>query len=269
MARQIGASIERQYVRQIGVRAEREATTDLGATLGALDMQATIFRVVAHDVRTPLSWITHSVDLCKRGLVGPLTPEQESVLDNVQYASVFVNRLMNDVLDVISIEQQTFALMTIKFDAANVVRIVADACRPLADQRGLQLLVEVKTALPMIGDADRVQQILFNLLNNAIRYTQRGWVRISALAHADGVRFRVDDSGPGIAPEVLPSIWTRNTRATTVGTGFGLGLYVVRQLVLAMDGEVGVESEVGRGSCFWVQLPTVGPRPQQVPWAND
>ncbi len=145
---------------------------------------------------------------------------------------------------------------------------VLQTCRPLASSKQLELRVESAAApAEVVGDQDRVMQVLVNLVTNALNYTERGTVTIQLAGTDDGVEFRVCDTGPGIDPALQPKVWDAYQRGTTQGSGLGLGLAVVKSLAHAMGGTVGLESTPGVGSEFWVRLPGQGPRPQRVRWS--
>jgi CheY-like chemotaxis protein len=150
----------------------------------------------------------------------------------------------------------------IPFDLHGLLRTVHQAYGSLADTKGLEMSVELEDDLPpvVIGDPVRVRQILSNYLNNALKFTESGGIRLSVLwSRARRLRFEVTDTGPGIdeAQQALlfrPFSLVDVSRARRVG-GTGLGLSICRQLAEQMGGEVGVVSVPGQGSCFWAELP--------------
>jgi len=218
--------------------------------------QATVLKVVAHDLRTPVTSIWGYVDLMQREMLGPITEEQRKALDRIVMACLFVNRLVDDLLDTAAATTGTLTLHEQEFSPADIAYAVVELCRPQALAQGLSLHVSSAGApASMIGDPDRVQQVLFNLLSNALRYTQQGSVQLVMEGDAAEVEFRIEDTGPGIPAAIQEDIWQLNRRGVAQGPGFGLGLYVVRLLVEAMGGSAGVRSAVGQGSAFWVRLP--------------
>lgn len=267
----IAASLLGAQIERAGLSRRLEHTThaaeQLSTTLRTLEHQTEVLRVVAHDIRTPVTTITGYSMLLKSGLFGQVDPEQIEALDRISAAARFINRLSNDLVDSAAAEQQQLALIIEAFDPQQIVEQVGAACQVEARHKGLTLQWRCCDLPPTIhGDSDRLQQVLLNLLSNALRYTERGSITLSATGTASNVEFRVQDSGPGIAPELQQHIWQRYTRASGQGPGLGLGLYVVRQLVTAMGGTVGLESQPGAGACFWVRLPLEGPQPQRVAW---
>jgi signal transduction histidine kinase len=266
--RLIGEVVERQRIFRVFVDSQHEHQQDLGAALAVLDQQAAILGVVAHDLRSPLTSINGYVRVLLANLLGPVGDRQREALDHVSQAAQLMNRLINDLLDAARLEAQTFTLVSNAFDPRQLARQALDTCAGEAARRGLALELRCPTQLPtVVGDPERVQQVLLNLLGNALRYTSEGAVRLALVAGGDTIEFRVEDSGPGIAPEDQARIWQRYARATQEGKGLGLGLYIAQQLVEAMGGSIGLQSTLGQGSAFWVRLPLQGPPPQQPRWS--
>jgi signal transduction histidine kinase len=216
-----------------------------------------MLRVVAHDMRTPLSSISGFVELLQQYALGPISAAQQEALSRIKLASVFITRLAEDLIDTLTVEAQTLALLPEALDPYLIALNVLELCRPLAADRGLALEFRGAGDLPqVVGDPERLQQVLFNLLSNALRYTTEGRVALSVDSRQEMVEFRVEDTGPGIPKDRQEQIWKPYTRATNQGQGLGLGLYVVKRLALAMGGSVGMSSTPGKGSAFWVRLPS-------------
>lgn len=267
VANQLAALIEREGLHHTLDQTTELADQRLDTTRGMLDQQTELLRVVAHDIRTPLTTITGYTSMLKSGLYGVFDDEQIEVLDRIDSAARFINRLANDLVDSAAAETQKLALIIEAFDPQQIVDQVVGCCMLDATSKGLTLCQRTSALPPTVaGDPDRLQQVLFNLLSNALRYTQEGSVTVHVSGGPDMIEFRIEDTGPGISAEQQERIWQRYTRVSSHGPGLGLGLYVVRQLVSAMGGTVGVESEPGAGCCFWVRLPLRGPRPQSFSW---
>jgi signal transduction histidine kinase len=254
IAGQLAFVVERQQ----SAHAERQAEQEIHTALRALDEQSQVLRVVAHDMRTPLSSISGFVELLQQYALGPISAEQQEALSRIKLASVFVTRLAEDLIDTLTGDTQNLALLSEPLDPYLIALNVLELCRPLAVDRGLALEFRGAGDLPqVVGDPERVQQVLFNLLSNALRYTIEGRVALIVDSNQEMVEFRVEDTGPGIPEDRQEQIWQPYTRATDQGQGLGLGLYVVQRLVLAMGGSVGMRSTVGQGSAFWVRLPSL------------
>ncbi len=213
---------------------------------------------VSHELRTPLNAIFGMVDLLReQGLEGDALRQ----LDGIKSASRQLLRLVADLLDIARIEEGVFGLEPQPFELVEGLERLHERFTPLARSHGLELQQHLAPGLPRAVrvDGGRLLQVLGNLLDNAIKFTPRGWVRLSAMPTASGVRFEVVDSGKGIAPEDLPFVFERFQRGehgrADVLPGVGLGLAICRQLVALMGGEIQVSSELGMGSSFRFELP--------------
>jgi signal transduction histidine kinase/sugar lactone lactonase YvrE/BarA-like signal transduction histidine kinase len=238
-----------QLARQRQSLAEQasEAKTRFLATLG-------------HEVRTPMTGVLGMSELL---LASRLDPRQRGQVESIQRAGEHLLRLVNDALDLSRIEAGKLQLDSDAFDLRGVVRDVAGLMAPLAERRGLAFADQVDAGAPVAlqGDRTRVVQILMNLIGNAIKFTERGFVSLEALPLAGGgVRFAVADSGPGLSEEQQQRLFRRFEQAEGARTaarygGSGLGLAISQELAAAMGGRIDVESTPGKGTRFIVDLP--------------
>jgi signal transduction histidine kinase len=215
-----------------------------------------ILGVVSHDLRNPLNVIALSAEL----LLETELPEEKRrrQFEVIRRSARGMNRLIQDLLDVSCMEA---GRLSVDPQPECVEDIVADACelmRPLAEERLQRLAAAVAPGLPPVSaDRARVQQVLSNLVGNALKFTgEGGSVHVRTEALEDGVRISVDDTGPGIPPEHLGRIFDRHWQATgTAHLGAGLGLAIARGIVEAHGGRIWAESEVGRGTSVHFVLP--------------
>lgn len=216
---------------------------------------------VSHELRLPMTSIKGYTDLLLMEAAGPLTDRQSGFLRTIQNNADRLSVLVNDLLDISRIETRRIKLKLENVDLNRVAGDVIAALRPRADEKEQSLTNEIPVNLPPIrADADRVAQILTNLVGNAVAYTPRqGSVRVLGRLLDGQVQLDVIDSGIGIAPEEQTNIWERFYRSehpvVSEQMGTGLGLSIVRSLVELHGGRIWVESELGVGTTFSLTLP--------------
>lgn len=229
-------------------------------------MKDSFLATVSHELRTPLNAILGYAEMLKEAIYGPVNEKQAGVSERIMTNSRRLLSLVNDLLDQARMEAGKLSIHIGPFKPAELLDSVHGVMDKIASDKNLKLTSDLDPALPPLlnGDAQRLQQIMVNLVNNAVKFTDEGGVHMSvSLADPSHWRIEVTDTGRGIPEDELPKIFDafRQVEATATREhgGFGLGLAIVRQLAGLMNGEVGVESELGRGSRFTVTLPLVEP----------
>jgi signal transduction histidine kinase len=225
-------------------------------------LKSEFLATMSHELRTPLNAIIGFSDLMITGIAGEMSPQQKDYVQRVLSNSERLLALINELLDVSKIEAGRMELVTHPLKPADLLHRLHQQLLPLAEKKGLRLETGVDSALPerLLGDEKRLEQIITNLVTNAIRFTDTGHVtaRLQQLDEAHwGIL--VSDTGVGIPPHAQEYIFDefRQVDGSTQRqhSGTGLGLAVVRKLAQLMDGSVAVTSEVGHGSTFTVRLP--------------
>ena len=213
---------------------------------------------MSHEIRTPLNGILGLAYLLARD---PRDALQRERLDKIGDAGQHLLRIINDVLDLSKIEAGKLTLEEADFSLDSVLSGACDMVGERAQAKGLELVLDTDHLPQQLrGDPTRLAQMVLNLLSNAVKFTERGWVKLKGemLDEKDGwvqVRFEVQDTGPGIAPEAQAQLFSAfeqgdNTTTRRFG-GTGLGLSLTRNLAAAMGGKVGLRSAPGAGSTFW------------------
>ncbi|NDQ55470.1 MAG: response regulator [Acidipila sp.] len=213
---------------------------------------------MSHELRTPLTAILGFSELLSDQRYGTLNARQERYLRNIQIGGKHLLKLINDILDLskIAAGHLELARESVAVDAA--VNEVLTALQPLADNKSQHFSPEIQKHIAVWADATRFQQVLMNLLGNAIKFTPNsGRIRISARLVGERVRVEIQDSGPGIAPEQQKRIFEAFYRLQSgqAPEGTGLGLAITQRLVELQGGILGLESELGKGCCFFFELP--------------
>jgi signal transduction histidine kinase/CheY-like chemotaxis protein len=255
-------------VRQLA-RAFRTMRDELGRVLSReraarADAQAAnafkdeFLAMVSHELRTPLTSILGWVHLARQGRLDP--EGMERALVSIEHSAGAQRRLIEDLLDATRSMKGTMRLSATDVRLDALVRTGIESIRPAAEEKGIEIEEDLEP-VTLRGDADRLQQVVANLVGNAVKFTPRGGrVTVAARQSDASAEITITDTGDGIAPELLPHVfdWFRqgNSSKTRRHSGLGLGLGIVRQLVELHGGTVRAESAgVGRGATFTVTLP--------------
>ena len=223
-------------------------------------LKSAFLATMSHELRTPLNSIIGFTGILKQGLTGPLTAEQEKQLGMIQISARHLLDLINDVLDISKIEAGQLEISRQLFDMRALIDKVVEIVKPLAEKNGLALTCDVAHGVDQIvSDQRRVEQVLINLVNNAIKFTDEGEVRIECEIRDDWLMTSVIDTGIGIKPEDVQQLFAAfrqiETGLNRQYEGTGLGLSISQKLIDLLGGEIWVESEWGEGSTFRFSIP--------------
>ena len=214
---------------------------------------------MSHELRTPLNAVLGFSDLLADERFGPLNERQKRYIAHIHTGGRHLLSLINDILDLSKIEAGRMELAKENLAVDAIFSEVLSVMRPLGDRKSHTLTQRVQPAMVVRADATRLRQVLMNLLGNAIKFTpDGGFIELNAFTVRADVRIEVCDSGPGIPPEEQKRIFEAFYRLRESGThteGTGLGLAITHRLVELHGGDLTLESELGRGSCFYFTLP--------------
>ena len=226
-------------------------------------LKSAFLATMSHELRTPLNSIIGFTGILLKGIAGPLNAEQTKQLSMAKGSGQHLLALINDVLDISKIEAGQLVVSLKEFDFSASLGKVVSIVQPLADKKGLELKVSISPQPNVIfSDERRVEQIFLNLINNAIKFTESGYVEITSEIKNDLVTTKITDTGIGIAEADLDKLFKPFSQVDTGLTrnheGTGLGLSISKKLIDKLGGSITVESKVNIGSVFTVVLPKKG-----------
>lgn len=210
----------------------------------------------SHEMRTPLTTISGIVEGLQYGVI----PEDEKMhsYDLIKAEADRLTRLVKDNLDYERLRQNKVVLKKKEFDSVPVISNLIDQLAGKSDLAGDEIKLHAKTAVPVFADQDRFIQIIFNIVNNAIQFTENGLITIDAWREAGEAHFKISDTGIGMTEDQVNKIWERYYKADPSRTKkgeSGLGMAIIRQLIEVHDGQISVESQPGVGTSFHVIIP--------------
>jgi len=227
----------------------------------ANELKSRFLSYMSHEFRTPLTSMTSITGILLSGLDGPLTPEQQKQVEFLRASTRELTEMVNDLLDLAKVEAGRITISPEWFEMMDLFAALRGMFKPIVQSNSISLVfVEPEDDIKLYTDDKKLSQILRNFISNALKFTQTGEVRVSArLLDGDQVEFAVADTGIGIAPEHVENLFKEfvqiNVPLQKRFRGTGLGLSLARKFAELLGGHVGVESEVGKGSRFWVTLP--------------
>jgi signal transduction histidine kinase/ActR/RegA family two-component response regulator len=242
-------------------RLNRDLSKARDAAEAANRVKSEFLAAMSHEIRTPLNGILGMLHLLANS---PLDADQRTKLETLQRSAESLVALLNDILDIAKIEAGRIDLHIAPFSMRDLIGNLVTLWQPSMLSKGLSLTAEVAPDIPplLMGDANRLNQVIANYLSNALKFTERGGVKIRATAQPVGdglyeISVAVTDTGAGIAPEMQTRLFQKFSQAELAARkpgSTGLGLAISKELIHLMNGAVGVESTPGHGATFWLRL---------------
>jgi len=249
---------------------EIELKSAMAKTEAATQAKTDFLASMSHEIRTPMNGVLGMTEILSDS---QLSAEQREIVDIINSSGQSLMTIINDILDFTKIEACKLELEPIKFDITQTANDVFKLSHESAKKKNIELSLDIQPSIPryLVGDAGRIRQVLLNLVNNAIKFTPCGYVKIViTLLSIDyqkaQIKIEVQDNGIGIATETQKKLFKAFTQADASTTrkfgGTGLGLSICKQLIDLMGGDIGINSSVGEGATFWfnLELPLAQPR---------
>lgn len=226
----------------------------------AMEIKSNFTSVVSHELRTPLAAIRTGINIILDELAGSISSEQREFLNISRNNVDRLVRLINGILDFQRLDSGKIELKVAQNDINEIAKEVYLTMRSLAERKGLKFTLQLENNLPQLNvDRDNIAQLIGNLINNAIKFTEKGEIAITTKKENDVVCIKVSDTGIGISQEDIPKLFSafmrlRQDKYKTI-EGAGLGLAICKEIVEKHNGKIWVESECGRGTAFYFTLP--------------
>ncbi|MSQ62712.1 MAG: GAF domain-containing protein [Betaproteobacteria bacterium] len=226
----------------------------------ASQLKSNFLASMSHELRTPLNAILGFNEMILGQVYGEVPADMQEPLADIQTSDKHLLRLINNVLDLAKIEAGRMELSLSDYSVHDTVASVHSTLRPLAAEKGLEFLATIPNDVPLAyGDGGRIAQCLMNLAGNSLKFTKAGKVEILVVVKAELLVYKVSDTGIGIAPDKIDSLFTefKQTDATIASEygGTGLGLSISKKFVEMHGGRIWIESELGKGSAFIIEVP--------------
>jgi PAS domain S-box-containing protein len=254
--------LHRDHLEELVIQRTAELEIEKEHALSADRLKSAFLATMSHELRTPLNSIIGFTGILMQESPGPLNNEQKKQLGMAQNSARHLLSLINDVLDISKIEAGQLKMNIQQFNLPEVIYKVVETSKPFADKKNLSITVSIdKDITDITSDNLRVQQILINIVNNAIKFTEVGVISIFCTSNNKHIKIKIQDSGIGIECDKLELLFKPfmqvETGLTRRHEGTGLGLSICKRLTEMLGGKIDVESQIGIGSSFTVTLPMI------------
>lgn len=271
LGRRAGIALDNAHLYEESQRTKEELAKARDAAVDAAQVKSDFVASVSHEIRTPLNGIIGMANLLNDT---PLSKKQREYLETMRQSSEILLNIINDILDFSKIEAGKMPIELHDFDLEDLILKTVEFLSPRAKAKKLKVNVlgADEIPAPLMGDSGRLRQVLTNLLSNAIKFTEKGGITLQINKESESdehvtLLIRVIDTGIGISPEKLNQLFQpfsqlHDSMKRRQG-GTGLGLTITKRFIELMEGEIGCESALGRGSTFWLRLPFKKSRPHK------
>ena len=220
-----------------------------------IDQRENFVSCLTHDLRTPIVAANRMLDLIKQQAFGDVNGEQEEAIANIISSNQNLLEMLNKLLETHHYELGQKILSFIPVDLKQLITDVVTELEPLTMEKETELQTDLTKVAAVNGDRLELRRVLTNIIGNAIKFTDTGFVKVSLSQNESNVEVRIKDSGIGISPQEQQTIFQRYHQGNHRRSGKGLGLYLCQQIIYAHQGKIMVESEVGAGTTFTIRLP--------------
>lgn len=228
----------------------------------SIDQREHFVQCLTHDLRTPLVAADRMLQLIKQGIFGDISCKTEEALNNIVRSNENLLDMINKLLDVHSYEEGQRSISCISFDLQSITEQVIIQLMPLAEEKSLELRCDWQSSVKKVhGDRQELRRVLTNLISNAIKFTDAGYIEVIISSSIDDkkkdnwLKIEIKDTGIGIKSEAKSKIFKRFYQTSRKGLGYGLGLHLCHQIVQAHGGKISLKSKVNEGSTFTIHLP--------------
>lgn len=228
------------------------------AQVAATNIRDEFISIASHELKTPLTSLKLQTQVARKLFQKNETVDRNRVFQQLDYTVNQINRLnklVDDMLDISRITTGKLKLDKAVFDLSKLVRELVDRFSPQFEAVGCHVMASIEPEVTGAWDSFKIEQVINNLFSNAIRYAPKSCIEVTLKKENGVAKLTVKDGGQGIHPDSLEKIFERFERASTNASGLGLGLYITRQIIELHKGKIRAESELGKGSCFIIELP--------------